>query len=426
MERPVGLALLGCGTVGTGLLRALGLPGTRSYRWSGLEVELLHILVRDTTKQRPPYVPRDLITSDPETALTDPRVDVVVEVMGGSDDAYRHVRRALEAGKHVVTANKEIMARYGSELLSLAEERAVELRYEASVGGGIPIVRLLGEDLAANHIHSIEAVINGTTNYILSRMATENWSMDRALAQAQALGYAEPDPSNDIQGHDAAYKLSILVRLAFGLEASPEQIYREGIDGLSLDDFRLAARLGYTVKLVAVARRSDRGVLAGVHPALVARSHPLAQVNDVFNGLRIEGDLVGSLFICGRGAGPEPTASALMADILAVARTVADEKARPWPCRRRAELGMAPFAEADYRYLIRLSSPDAPDVQGRVAGVLTRFGIPTSSILGEPNQQGLQLTILTGRNLEGRHRAALESLARLEGVKVERALRVIE
>jgi homoserine dehydrogenase len=421
MVKSIGLAILGCGTVGSGLVKVLGRKGLAE-----VDIELRHILVRDTSKPRPDHIPASLLTADPDAVLGDPSVDVVVEVMGGSEPAYQYVIRALEARKHVVTANKELMARHGPELLELAGKRGVELRYEASVGGGMPIVRLLHQDLSANEIVSVEAIINGTSNYILTRMETEGWSLERAVAQAQTLGYAEPDPSGDVGGHDAVYKLCILLHLAFGLKADPAEIYREGIEGVAPEDFRQAGRLGYVVKPLALARKREGGIAAGVYPALVSREHPLSRVADVFNGVRIQGDLVGSLFISGRGAGAEPTASALMADVLAVARQVMAGKVVFWPYRRAEGLRVVPFAEAHSRYFIRLRISEAPDLLGRVTGVFSRFGVQVSSMLREPSASQQHLTVLTGKEREGRHRAVLEALTRLEGVTVDSALRVVD
>ncbi len=423
LGRSIGLGILGCGTVGTGLLRAL--RGRQTGLAHGMNLEVRHVLVRDLSRPRDVDVPADVFTNDVERILGDPEVDIVVELMGGTEPAGAYVRRSLQAGKHVVTANKELIAKFGSELFSLARQRGVELRYEASVGGGMPVVRLLQEDLAGNVVMRLEAIINGTTNYILTRMAVDGASLEDALKEAQALGYAEPDPSNDLNGHDAVFKLAILVRLAFGIEVAPEDIYREGIGTVVPQDFVDAASLGYGVKLLALARRQGDGIVAGVHPALVPGHHPLARIDGVLNAVRVEGDLVGSLLISGRGAGPEPTASALLADILGLSGRIANGCPSANYLRENGALRLLPFDEAEYAYFLRLRTSEATTSEDGISDLLARSGVQTTSVTRQSRDGRLWAIVLTAPTTGVRLRSAVGMLQRGGNVAVEKVLRVL-
>ena len=326
----VGVVLLGLGTVGSGVARSI-LEKADSYTQRvGVPVVLKKVLVRDAGKPRQVTLDRSLITTNPEEALGT-ECDIVVEVMGGEQPAFDFMRQSLEAGRYVVTASKEVMAKRGPELLSLAAAQGTDILYEASVGGGIPIISPLKRDLSANDITSIRAIINGTTNYILTRMSREKMDFAEALKEAQDLGYAEPDPTNDIEGHDAAYKLAILASLAFHTRISPDSVYREGITKLTARDLSYADQLGYAIKLLAIARRvNGDAVQVRVHPALVPVEELLAKMDGVNNAVQVDGDLTGRVLFQGAGAGSLPTTSAVMADVLDAAR-----EARP--PRRRSE-----------------------------------------------------------------------------------------
>ena len=307
----VGIGLLGHGTVGAAVARALTSKAALIESQAGAPAALRRVLVRDASRPRdlPPGVE---LTDDPSAVLDDADIGVVVEAMGGERPAFDYIQRALHGGKHVVTANKEVMAKHGPEALAHAAEHGVGLRFEASVGGGIPIIGPLLRDLAANDVSAVNAIINGTTNYMLTRMAREGVGYAEALRDAQELGYAEPEPSSDVQGHDAAYKLAILASLAFRTQVRADDVYREGIERLTAADFRYAAELGYVIKLLAVGRRAEDGVQARVHPAFLPAAHPLASVSGVLNAVELEGDLVGWAMFQGPGAGPGPTASAIV------------------------------------------------------------------------------------------------------------------
>src|SRR2546428_13688963 len=320
-DRPeVGIVLLGLGVVGAGVARALTEKARSLAERAGIRMALRRVLVRDVHRPRQLTLLEGLLTDDPEEALaTD--CDIVVEVLGGEHPATEFIEKSLASGRRVVTANKEVMAKHGARLLSLATESGGEIFYEASVGGGIPIISPLRRDLSANEIGSLRAIINGTTNYILTVMSG-GVDFASALREAQQLGYAEPQAANDIEGLDAAYKLAILASLAFHTRVDPDNVYREGITRLVPRDFRYAAELGYAIKLLAIARRDEDGVQARVHPLLVPGEELLAKVDGVLNAVQVEGDLTGRVLFQGAGAGALPTTSAVMADVLDAARSI--------------------------------------------------------------------------------------------------------
>ncbi|MCH6555563.1 MAG: homoserine dehydrogenase, partial [Chloroflexi bacterium] len=321
MPAQVNIVLLGLGVVGGGVAGALSERADTYSQRVGASLALRRVLVRQMDKERAVKLDRSLLTDDAEEAVSGD-VDIVVELLGGEHPAYGLIREALSRGRYVVTANKEVMAKHGPELLSLAAEKGVDILYEASVGGGIPIISPLKRDLSANEISSVRAIINGTTNYILTRMSRDGLDFATALAQAQELGYAEADPTNDIDGHDAAYKLAILASLAFHTRIGPDDIRREGIGGLAPRDFRYARELGYAIKLLAVARREGSSLQVRVHPTLVPEEELLAKVDGALNAVQIEGDLSGRVLFQGAGAGSLPTTSAVMADVLDAARAI--------------------------------------------------------------------------------------------------------
>lgn len=369
MPERVNVVLLGLGVVGGGVAGALTQRAETYSQRIGAQLHLRRVLVRHPEKERAVRLDPSLFTTDPHEALSGD-ADIVVELLGGEHPAYELIKDSLSRRRYVVTANKEVMAKHGPELLALAADNGVDILYEASVGGGIPIISPLKRDLSANDISSIRAIINGTTNYILTRMSREGLDFASALAQAQQLGYAEADPTNDIDGYDAAYKLAILASLAFHTRVRPEDVYREGIGGLTARDFRYASELGYAIKLLALARRDDSGVQARVHPTLIPEDELLAKVGGALNAVQIEGDLTGRVLFQGAGAGSLPTTSAVMADVLDAARSIV-QGGRPFPWRYTAEVAVRPLAELVSRYYIRLEVADRPGV---LAGIARAFG----------------------------------------------------
>ena len=321
-EPSIGIGLLGGGVVGSGVARVLIDKGETLGELVGRPLSLEGVLVRDAAKRRPNGPPADLLTTEAGDILDNPRVDVVVEVMGGQQPALDYLLRSISAGKHVVTANKEVMARHGPDLLARALDRGVRVLFEASVAGGTPIIAPLTRDLAANEVVAIRAIINGTTNYILTRMAQQGVDFDAALAEAQELGYAEADPTSDIEGRDAAYKLAVLSTLSFRARVRDTDVHQEGISRLTARDFLYASELGYAIKLLAIAGKEGGAVQARVHPAFVPQNVMIAKVDGVLNAVEIETDLAGRVLFHGRGAGSMPTASAVVADIIDAARSL--------------------------------------------------------------------------------------------------------
>jgi homoserine dehydrogenase len=385
-------------------------------------LRLCGAVVRSLKKPRPVKLPAKLISIDPASVLDNPAVGIVIEVMGGEQPAFDYISRALKAGKHVVTANKEVLCKRGGELEALARENAVRLLYEASVGGGIPIIGPLTNDLAANRILSLRAIINGTTNYILTKMAAGGVGFEQALKEAQALGYAEADPTNDVDGFDAAYKITILARLAYKSAVPLESVYREGIRSIDAKDFRYAKELGYTIKLIAAAHREADGLIVRVHPAFLPVGVPMASVNGVLNAVEIEGDLAGPLWFQGRGAGPSPTASAVMGDVLRIAREIraggSAAPAQPPP----EDLRPLKMGEHECRYYMRLTALDRPGVLAKIAGVLGETNISIRHVLQMDTDEKRGVADLVIMTHPAREANMQKAVARIRGLDVVASL----
>ncbi len=401
-EVEIRIALLGIGVIGSGVARTLVEKGPTYAEQLGLRLRLYRILERDLQRAEGLPVERAIVTDDAHTVLEDETVDIVIELLGGERPAYDFIRQALEAGRYVVTANKEVMAKHGPELLALAHERGVDILFEASVGSGTPIIAPLRHDLVANDITSVRGIVNGTTNYILTRMSKEGLDFQEALRQAQELGYAEPVPTNDVEGIDAAYKLAILSSLAFHTSVDPDDVYREGITSLSPRDFRYARELGYVIKLLAIARRGEDGVEARVHPVLLAEDELLANVDGVLNAVQVEGDLVGRVLFQGPGAGPQPTASAIVAGVIDAAHSVAAARAgkgsaRP-PWRAGPPHPVRPMAELSTRYYLRMDVADQPGVLAQIAHCFGEHGVSIATVIQQETDEAAQtaeLVIMT-------------------------------
>ena len=381
----VGIGLLGAGVVGSEVARAILKPSVSSVSESGLE--LRRVLVRDASKQRPDISP-DLITDEAESVLANPEVAVVVEVMGGEEPARSYIAAALSTGKHVVTANKEVLAKHGDELVRTARENGVALSFEASVGGGIPVLAVLQDSLGANRIDTIRAIINGTTNYILTSMEESGATFEDSLAEAQRLGYAEADPTADVSAYDPVYKLCILARLAWGASINPDDVYREGIEKIESKDLRYARELGFKIKLLAIGTAGDDGIRCRVHPALVPSDVPMADVNGVLNAVEFNGDRVGPLWLQGRGAGAGPTASAVLGDVLRIARRIrVGDRGRARFATTSGIAGAAPppgistMNEMRIRYYVRLSALDRSGVLAKIATVFGDMQISIASVI---------------------------------------------
>ena len=416
---PTGVGLLGAGVVGSQVARVILDSDANN------QLSLNGILVRDIQRQRG-GVPSELLTTDPEMVLGDERNDIIIEVMGGEEPARSYMAAALSAGKHVVTANKEALAKHGDELTNLATQNGVSLSYEASVGGGIPVLAVIQDSLTANRIESIRAIINGTTNYVLSSMDESGMSFEDALSEAQKLGYAEADPTADVDAHDAVYKLSILARLAFGASASPDMIHREGISNIGAKDLRYASALGFTVKLLAIARAGSEGVRCRVHPALVPTDVPMANVNGVLNAVELNGDLLGPLWLQGRGAGAGPTASAVMGDVLRIAKGMLSNGSNA--SERTDTPNVVDMDDLQVRYYVRLTCLDRFGVLAKIAGVFGEATISIASVLqfDADDERGLaDLVIMTHPSREASMQEAASRLRQLDVVaSLENLIRV--
>jgi len=416
---PIRIGLLGLGTVGAQVAERLATAHDLITERTGVPVELARVLVRDPRKERAFVPPPGVLTTDPDDILDDPGINVVVEVMGGMEPARTYIERAISARKAVVTANKEVMAYHGPALLELARERRVDVYFEAAVGGGIPLISTFKIDLLANEISRIEAVINGTTNYIIDRMASDGQSFDDALAEAQRLGYAEPDPTYDVEAYDAAFKLTIMSSIAFRTRIDPACVYREGIRQLDPVDFRYAAELGYAIKLLAFAQATDGQVELHVHPTCIPQSHLLAAVHDAYNAVVIDGDLVGRVLLYGQGAGGRPTASAVVGDILDLVlslRKGVDNRIAVDFSRQRSILPMDEVRTAAY---LRLHVADKPGVLADVTSILGELDVSISSIVQKSlivEHAAAELVILTHPASEKALRTARERLAALPSV----------
>jgi homoserine dehydrogenase len=428
MER-VGVGLLGLGTVGSGVARLLDEQGDRiARRAGGRRFDLKWVLVRDLDKPRPVSLPAGTrVVNDPRPILQDPEVSIVIETMGGLEPTLGLVLLALASGKHVVTANKALLAERGPDVFSQARKSHRAVAFEGSVGGGIPIVQALGVALAANQVQSLAAIVNGTCNFILTAMTREGVAYDAALRQAQALGYAEADPTLDVDGTDTAHKLAILAQLAFGASIRTSKIPRAGIDRLQLADIRYAAELGYTVKLLALAKLSDSGLELRVAPTLVKQGTPLAEVRGPYNAIRVVGDAVGDTLFYGRGAGMLPTASAVVGDLIDVAVGRAGLTFATldlWP-ESAPPPRLAPPNQVRSRYYLRFTIADRPGVLATIAHVLGEHGISIASVIQHdpgddaPENSPVPLVIMTHLAIEAEMTAALKEIDRLEVVHAE-------
>ncbi|MEC8960188.1 MAG: homoserine dehydrogenase [Chloroflexota bacterium] len=431
----INVGLMGLGVVGTGVAAKLLGSSSSLAEVTGRKINLKKVLVRDLSRTRDIQLPADVLTTNAKDILADPDIHILVEVMGGTDPAESYLRQSLSSGKHVVTANKEVMAKSGFELMALARDNGVNLLFEASVGGGIPIVGCMMNELAANDIRSIRSIINGTTNYILTRMAHERTSFQQALLEAQELGYAEADPTNDVEGIDAAYKLIILASLGYRQSFQPADVYCEGISKLEPQDFRYADELGYAIKFLAIANLDDAAVQLRVYPAFVSTEHMLAKVDGVYNAVEVDGSLCGPVLFHGMGAGREPTTSAVIGDLIEVVRktgnltqsgyvqAIVDAKNGPL-------LKVRPIGDLQVRYYIRLEVADTPGVLAQIAQVLGDGQISIAVVLQRdtnPETQIAEIVITTHPAQEASVQKALEALAVLPQVnRVSNTIRIEE
>ena len=399
LGKPLNVGMLGCGHVGTEVARLLVANQEDLAARAGVPLTLTRIAVRDTTKVRP-GIPQELFTTDLNSIVNDPEIDLVIEVMGGIEPAHELILTAMKNGKGVVTANKALLAKYGAELFHASDLADVDFYYEAAVAGAIPILRPLAESLVGDHVERVMGIINGTTNYILTKMHESGASFESALAEAQALGYAEADPTADVEGFDAAAKAAILAGLSFHSVVTDEDVYREGITAITAEDVKVAKEMGFVIKLLAIAEANEvhgsaeETITVRVHPTLIPENHPLASVREAFNAVFVQCESAGELMFYGRGAGGAPTASAILGDLVAVARNRNEGSLGPTETDY-ADLDIAPIGFARTRYLIRMHVADKPGVLAAVAQVFSANAVSILSVRQSGRGEHAELTIMT-------------------------------
>ena len=413
------VGLIGLGTVGGQVAERMLTWSPQLARRAGIELCLRRVLVRDVKKPRAVSIAPELLTDDPKELLDDPEIQIVVEVAGGDEPMHSYFERAIRAGKHVVTANKVVMAKHGPELLDEAAERNVDVYFEAAVGGGIPLISTFRTDLQANRIERVSAVINGTTNYVLGRMASAGLSLDGAVKEAQAAGFAEADPTDDVGGFDATYKLAILGSIAYEIKIRPDDVFREGIEAIEPVDFRYARELGYAIKLIAHTQRHPGRVEARVHPAMVPLDHPLAQVEGANNAVFVEGDLVGQVLLVGQGAGGRPTASAVVGDLIDLARSIRrGVQSRP-SFSFDDRIGVIPMGEVRTRAYYRIRVDDRTGVLAALGHVFAEEGVSISSLIQKDawvEEQTAELVVTTHPAPDASLQKARDRIAKLPPV----------
>jgi homoserine dehydrogenase len=417
--------MLGCGNVGSAVARLLHDHGADIERRAGWRLELVRVAVRNPALDRGVPVPAERFTADPREVVTDPGVDIVLELIGGIEPARSLILEAMKAGKPVVTANKELVANFGRELFDAAEEAGVDLAFEGSVAGGIPLVRPMKESLAGERVLRLMGIVNGTTNFVLTRMTDDGVSFEEALAQAQRLGYAERDPTDDVEGFDAAAKVAILASIAFNARVVAGDVYREGIGRVSREDIRFADRLGYVIKLIAFAALEDGEVAVRVHPAMIPRGHPLAAVRDNLNAVFVEGAASGPLMFYGRGAGGAPTAAAVVGDLVSVARNLrTGGREIGFTCYEERRVRAMDRTESQY-YLL-LEAVDRPGVLAKVAGAFGENQVSIKEVWQEGSGEEALLVMITHRANEGALQRTVQDLRALDVVVEVRSVMRVE
>ncbi len=419
----INVGLIGFGTVGTGVVRVLKENASVIRDKLGCEVSLKRIADLDTKTDRGVKVEKGVLTENADDVINDPDIAIVIELIGGTTVAKDIILKAFEKGKHVVTANKALLSTHGAEIFQAASSKSLAIGFEASVGGGIPILKALREGLSANRIESIYGIINGTANYILTKMESEGRKFEEVLASAQEKGYAELDPTYDVEGIDTAHKLAILINLAYGTYSRLDSIYTEGISRITELDVRFAKEFGYRIKLLAIAKASDGAIEARVHPTMVPESHPLAKVDGVFNAVFLHGNAVGDTMFYGRGAGMMPTASAVVADVMDISRDIvkgSPPRLTPLSYSEKAIKGVKikDMDDLELPYYLRFSAVDKPGVLSKISGVLGSHNISISSVIQKGRRLGeaVPLVITTHNALEKELRLAMAEIEKLDVV----------
>ncbi len=422
--KAVNIGILGLGTVATGTVNALQRNAREITRRAGREMTIQQIAVRDLNKKRDCNLEGISVHTDPMAIVNDPNIDIVVELIGGEEPAKELILQAIKNGKHIVTANKALIAHHGNEIFEAANQKGLIVAFEAAVAGGIPIIKAVREGLAGNNIKSVLGIINGTCNYILSAMQMQGKSFMDALALAQEKGYAEADPSFDIEGVDVAHKLTILASIAFGVPLQFEKVYIEGINGITRQDIRYAEQLGYHLKHLGIAKRREDGIELRVHPTFVPNQHTLAHVNGVMNALLVEADPVGSTLYYGAGAGADPTASSIVADLVDVVRTLTADPDNRVPhlafqASALDDLRILPMDEIETSYYLKISAEDKPGVLADITRILGEHDISIESILQKERElhDGIvPIVILTQQTREKNMNKAMKDIEKLSAI----------
>lgn len=395
-------ALLGAGTVGGGVYKLVERRAAEMQAKVGADLKITKVMVKNLQKKRE-EIPSEVLTDDWESIIHDPEISIVIELMGGVEPARTYILQALEAGKNVVTANKDLLAEHGQELMEAAERNHCDICFEAAVGGGIPIIRPLKECLTGNEITEVMGIVNGTTNYILTKMTQEGWDFDDALKEAQRLGFAEADPTADVEGLDAGRKMAILASIAFHSRVTFKDVDVKGITRITAKDIQYAKEFGYTLKLLGVARNEEGKMEVGVSPMMIPSTHPLANVNDSFNAVFVHGDAVDDAMFQGRGAGEFPTASAVVGDLISVARDMQYDCCGRIGCSCYKNLPMKPAGEARHKYFLRLIVEDRTGILAGVAGVLGNNGVSINQVIQKPAVNGVAELVVITDKVETRH-----------------------
>jgi homoserine dehydrogenase len=417
--RTIRIGLVGLGTVGSGVVEIINRHAADFLRRANVSLELARCADRDRARAESLGIAPERFSDDWHDVVNDPDVDVVVELIGGTGVAREVVLAALQAGKSVVTANKALMASHGHEAMDAAERHGVDLLFEAAVGGGIPIIGPLKHSLVSNEVNAVYGIVNGTTNYMLTRMAEDGLDYDTALAEAQSRGFAEADPTADVDGLDAAAKIAILASIAFNSRVELKDVPVEGIRSITPQDIAYAAEMGYTIKLMALARRQNGGIDVRVHPTMIRADHPLAKVNGVYNAIYVVGDSVGETMFFGEGAGSLPAASAVMGDVIEVARHIGSGCLNLVGCTCTDDLALRDIGELMTEYYVRLHVADQPGVLAAVAGVFGEHGVSLASVIQKRTvEEGAEIVYVTHRASERSVRAALGVIAALDVVDV--------
>jgi homoserine dehydrogenase len=414
-DRTVRIGLLGSGTVGAAVIRLLDEHGDDVTRRVGVRLEVARVAVRDPGRDRGLPLSSDLFTDDPRAVVDDPSIDIVCELMGGLEPARELLLAALGSGKSVVTANKELLASHGEELFSAADEAGGDIYFEAAVAGGIPLIRPLRESLAGERVDRILGIVNGTTNFILTQMSEHGWTAEEAVAEAQRLGFAEADPTADVEGYDAAAKCAILASVAFGARVVAADVYREGISAVTPQDFRDAARLGYVIKLLAIAELDEEAIAVRVHPSMIPEVHPLAAVRGASNAVFVEGPKIGQLMFYGAGAGGDPTATAVVGDLVSVARNLLQGARGPGSAPTNARR-VRPMDDTHDQYYLKLRVDDRPGVLAEIADRFGRNGISLERVWQEGTGEEATLSFITHRAREGAFQKTMRELRELDAV----------